>query len=263
MQRLSEQQVLNALGERINALPGHCGFYYKNLFTGTAFGVREEEPFLAASVIKLPIYLHILNRAAAGSLDMTERLTATEADKVPVCGALTLFTGDATADIATLCRLMISLSDNTATNLLIRRCGIDEINEGFREMGLKQTVLRRLLFDAEASARGLENTVSPLEMATLLERLFRGQVVSRAVSQEAVEVLLQQQFTHKLNGRLCGRYPIAHKTGDDENLSNDVGIVFADNPFLLCCTGHDTDVYRMDEFIRTAAFELAMAVKEG
>ena len=263
MSRLNTQQVFAAVREEMNALPGHNGFYYKNLVTGEEYGVREDEAFLAASVIKLPIYLHILNRAAAGTIDMSEPLTATAADKVPVCGSLTLYTGDATADIATLCRLMISLSDNTATNLLIKRCGIDDLNAGFAAMGLRQTVLRRFLFDAEASARGLENTVSPREMGMLLERLTRGEVVSEAVSKEAIEVLLQQQFTHKLNGKLCGLYPVANKTGNDVGISNDVGIVYADQPFVVCFTGHEADVYRWDDLIRRATYDLAMAVKEA
>lgn len=257
-----ERSALLSITEELNTLPGHLGFYYKNLVTGYAYGVRESEPFLAASVIKLPLYLHILRRAAAGQLDMEEILTVEDWEKMPSCGAISLFSGPVPADIGTLCRLMIALSDNTATNKLIRRCTIPGANEGFREMGLKTTVLRRLLFDREASARGLENTVSPREMASLLEQLYRGTFVSPEVSREALDTLLLQQIDHKLDGKLCGEFPIAHKTGEDDRLSNDVGIVFAPQPFVLSFTGHDTDVYPWEDLIRRSAWLLAQAQRE-
>lgn len=253
-----EQTVLTAIAREMDTIPGHLGFYYKNLTTGYEFGIREEEAYLAASVIKLPLYLHILQQCADGKLDMEEVLTVTREDKMPSCGALTLFTGDVDVNIRTLCRLMIVLSDNTATNKLIGRCTIPGANEGFRAMGLQQTVLRRLLFDAEASARGLQNTVSPKEMGTLLERLYRNGHVSPEASKEAMDTLLLQQVDHKLGGKLFDA-PIAHKTGEDENLSNDVGIIFAPQPFVICFTGHDTDVYRWEDLMRRAAFDLYQA----
>lgn len=255
---LKETAVLNAIAEEMENIPGHLGFYYKNLVTGVEFGIREEEAYLAASVIKLPLYLHILQQCAAGYMDMEQILTVTQEDKMPSCGALTLFTGDVPANLRTLCRLMIVLSDNTATNKLIRHSTIPGANEAFRKMGLEKTVLRRLLFDAEASAAGLQNTVSPREMGMLLEQLYRNAFVSEEVCREAMDTLLKQQVDHKLGGKLFDA-PIAHKTGEDEDLSNDVGIVFAKNPFVICFTGHDTDVYRWEDLMRRAAYDLYQA----
>ena len=74
-----------------------------------------------------------------------------------------------------------------------------------------------------------------------------------------MDVLLKQQVDHKLDGKLCGRVPIAHKTGEDTNLSNDVGIVFAKEPFVICFAGHDTDVYRWEDLMRRAAYDLVQA----
>ena len=133
---MTQQQVLDSIRSEMEQLPGHLGFYYKNLVTGEEFGVRSEESFLAASVIKLPLFLHVLSLAAAGKVHMDEILVTEQEDKVPVCGALTLFSGPVEADIATLCRLMISISDNTATNRLIRHFGIEELTGSFRKMGL-------------------------------------------------------------------------------------------------------------------------------
>lgn len=253
-----ELAVLDRVQREMDALPGHTGLYYKNLATGFTHGIRHTEAFLAASVIKLPLYLHILSEAQAGRLSMEQKITVTEADMFPICGALPLMTPPIDTDLRSLCRLMISLSDNTATNKLIRLCGLEAAQEGFRQMRLTQSVLRRELFDSEAAARGLENTVSPEEMGLLLERLYTGKFLSPAVSQEAIDTLLSQQICHKLGGKLSD-LSIANKTGEDENLSNDVGIVYAPQPFILCCTGHDTSVPQWEDLIRRAAYDLYRA----
>lgn len=256
-----ELQTLHAIEEEMKTIPGHLGFYYKNLVTGLEFGVNEKDAYLAASVIKFPLLLHVLTRAEQGTLSLSDRLTVEDWEKMPSCGGLNQFTGPVEADILTLCRLMIVLSDNTATNKLFRFCGLENCNEAFRAMGLEKTVVRRLLFDAEASARGLQNTICPREMGMLLEQLYHRDFVSPEISRQAMEILLKQQIDHKLDGKLCGEYPIAHKTGEDDQLSNDVGIVFAPQPFVICFTGHDTDVYRWEDLMRRAAYDLCQAQK--
>ena len=256
MENIREMQALEAIRSEMEDIEGHLGFYYKNLATGMEFGVREDEIYSAASVIKLPLFLHILKESAQGHMDMDEVLTVTDEDKVPICGALTLFTGPVQADVRTLCRLMISISDNTATNKLIRHCGMETLRESFEGMGLSVTRLRRELFDSAASRRGIQNTISPEEMGMLLKQVHEG-----AFGEEAKEVLELQQINHKLDGKLCGRADILHKTGEDDELSNDVGIVYAKEPFILCFAGENTDVYRWEDFIRRSTCALWEALE--
>ena len=254
-----EMQVLDQVRKRMETIPGHTGFYYMNLKTGLEFGVRDNEVFGAASVIKLPLYMHVAAECAAGHMSMDDMLTITTEDKVPICGALTLFTGDVQADVRTLCRLMISISDNTATNKLIDYSTISGIQCGFERMGLLKTQLTRKLFDRAASRAGLRNVICPREIGQLLAMLYRGEFISPEVCKEVIDALLLQQIDHKLNGRICGEISIAHKTGEDDHLSNDVGIVYAPQPFIICFAGHDTDVYRWEDLMRNAAYELWQA----
>lgn len=258
-----ELHALQNICEKMALIPGHTGFYYKNLITGFEYGIREDEIFSAASVIKLPLMMHILIECHAGRMSMQEQLTVTEADKVPICGALTLFTGKVEIDIRTLCRLMISLSDNTATNMLINRSTIDGAAKGFLSMGLEKTRLTRLLFDAAASKAGKQNVICLREMGMLLEMLYKHAFVSSEVSQEALDMLLLQQVDHKLNGKICGAVPIAHKTGEDDELSNDVGIVYAKQPFVICFAGHGTDVYAWEDLMRQGTWALYMAHEDN
>ena len=257
-----EQKVLQSIEKECMGLPGHVGFYYKNLVTGTEFSHGAEEIYSAASVIKFPLFLQILRLQSKGLLSLSDCITTEEDDKVPSCGALNLFTGAVTTDIETLCKLMIILSDNTATNRLIRHLSLPEIEKGFLEMGLTKTKIRRLLFDREAAKRGLQNTISLKELGNLLEMLYHGSFIDNENSEYAIDVLCQQQIGHKLDGKLCEIVPIAHKTGEDEGLSNDIGIVYAPEPFVICFAGHDTDVYRWEDLMRRGAYDLYMAQME-
>ena len=190
---------------------------------------------------------------------MDDRIVTEESDKVPGCGALNMFTGVVETDIRTLCRLMICISDNTATNRLLRLCGLDDVEKGFLAMGLNKTKIRRFLFDCVSSAKGIQNTICPKELGTLFEKLYRGEFINETASKEILKTLLEQQINHKLGGKICDEVAIAHKTGEDDNLSNDVGIVYAKRPFILCFAGHDTDVYLWEDLIRRASCDLYKA----
>ena len=148
------------LTEALAAQKGHVGLYYKNLATGETFGWQAGEAFLAASVIKLPILCCIEKWAAEGRCSLEEKITVTDGQKEPICGALPLFTGDVTTDVRSLCRLMISLSDNTATNVLIDRYGIPAYEEEFRRIRIAQI------------ARGADAAKSPLLRARNLAGAF-------------------------------------------------------------------------------------------
>ena len=251
-----EIEILNKLKSEIEFQKGHVGFYYKNLISGMDFGVGENDTFFAASVIKFPLFMHVLSECQKGNMSLSDKLITETGEKVPSCGAINLFTGDVETDILTLCKLMICISDNTATNRLIRHCTLEGIEKGFIETGLLKTKIRRFLFDSEASSRGIENTICLKEMGMLLEKLFKKQFLCEEASELVIDVLKKQQINHKMCGKLKG-VTVAHKTGEDYMLSNDVGIVYAKEPFILCFAGNETDVYEWENFIRNATFDLA------
>ncbi len=253
---MTELSVLENIRREMEAMPGHLGFYYKNLVTGYEYGIREQEIYGAASVIKFPLFLHILTECERGNMSLDDPIVTLDSDKVPSCGALNMFTGSIETDIRTVCRLMICLSDNTATNRLIRLCGFEDIERGFAEMGLEKTRIRRKLFDRSAAAQGKQNSISPKELGLLLERLYRGEFISKEISDYATLVLAEQQIGHKLGGKLGENVRIAHKTGEDDGLSNDIGIVYAKQPFVICFTGHDTDVYPWEDLMRRSTYDL-------
>ena len=227
---------------QLSSVPGHIGFYYKNLVTGETDGSRQTELFQAASVIKLPILAAILLEEREHPGVLQERLLVRDGDKVPGCGALQHISGTQAYDIESLCKLMITISDNTATNVLIRRFGIEFLNERFRVLGLQETKIFRFLFDTEAARQGKENLCQPKEIGSLLEEIYHGRCVSANASERMRAMLSQQQINHKIPSLLPPTVRVEHKTGEDEGITNDVGILYGREPCVLVLVSNETDV---------------------
>ena len=148
------------LEERLESMPGNISFYYRNLATGEEFSYRDGEKLMAASVIKLYVMAAAFARIADGRLDPEQMIVTGRADFVPSCGAVAYLHEGLQVTVLDLITLMIIFSDNTATNILIDLIGIDEINEEIRRLGFRDTWLRRKMFDAEKSRRGIQNLIT-------------------------------------------------------------------------------------------------------
>ena len=247
---------------RLDAIPGHVGFLYRDLTTGETQTYNSKDCFRAASIIKLPIFAAILLRAQEDPGLLEERLLVREEEKVPGCGALQHITGDQEYDILTLCKLMITISDNTATNALIRHFGIEPLSRDFRRLGLEKTRLYRLLYDDSAAAAGLANLFQPEELAGLLEQIYRGTCVSPEASRQLEEVLSLQQINHKIPGRLPEELRVAHKTGEDTGITNDLGIVYGRRPCILVFASNETDVPAFEQVIRDLSYDYVVKADE-
>lgn len=239
---------------QLEALGGDTGVYVKNLVTGETFARGADVPVVAASVIKIPVMIEAFRAQAAGELRLDELHALADAERMPSCGTLKAMHTGIEMTLLDLVRLMIIVSDNTATNILIRRLGIDRVNATLRELGCEKTTLRRLLFDSEASHRGLENTITAREMGMLLEKLFRGEIVSKEASAAMMDILLDQRLNGKLPFYLHARHvPIAHKTGEDTGVTHDVGVVMTQEPLVVCFLGEHVDVPAYERLMQDAA----------
>lgn len=249
---------MNVLLKKIHEAPGHTAIYYRPLDGGCAMMYNEEMPVVAASVIKIPVMVEAFRRFASGELSRDEVHVLREEEKKPSCGALNRMHAGLEVTMRDLVDLMIVLSDNTATNILIDRLGIAEINETIRSLGLKQTVLRRKLFDKEGMAKGLINTVSARDIGILLEKMYEGSLVSPEASAEMLDILRNQKLNGKMPFYLKPRgIASAHKTGEDDGITHDVGIVYARKPFVLCMLSEETDVPSFEHLIQDTALKLA------
>ena len=136
--------AVNAALEAVRAFPGRAGLYWQDLATGEEAEFRGAEPFEAASVIKLPVLVELFRQLEAGEAREEEPFSVREEEKLPSCGALNYLHTGVTVNLMDLGVLMIILSDNTATNLLIRRLGMEKIQATIAALGMEVTALRRL-----------------------------------------------------------------------------------------------------------------------
>jgi beta-lactamase class A len=241
-----KKEILDPLSE----IPGKIGFYYKNLITGEEWELNPTLPLMAASVIKIPVLTEVFTQLQSGCADKNEIYQIKAEDKLPSCGALNYMHTGLEVTLEDLYTLMIILSDNTATNILIKKFGIDQINQCMRQLGLNVTTVNRLLFDSSEAAKGKENYICAREIGNLLEKMYRGTLVSQGASEEMLGILKNQRLNGKMPFLFKGEVKIAHKTGEDDGISHDVGIVFAPQPFVVCFCSNEVDVPRFEMAIQ-------------
>lgn len=243
--------------EEIRRFPGQAGIYYHSLTTGETWGYRDTEPYLAASIVKLPLMAAILLWKSRGQTSFDDPVTIREDQKIPGCGAVQFLNGDVTLTVGELSKLMITISDSCATNALFRHYGAMAIHEAFFELGMIGTQFNREYWDAERENRGINNYFVPREMGCLLQKMYDRTLVDQASSEWLEQILRQQQINHKLGGYLPMDYPMAHKTGDEEDKAHDVGIVFTPSPFIVCFAYVGPQMQAYEDFIRRSTRALA------
>jgi beta-lactamase class A len=169
--------------------------------------------------------------------------------------------GDGTVSLSLrdLAIFMVVLSDNTATNVLIDRLGMDNINSGIARLGLKETKLRRRMIDLEAAKHGNENVSTPREMLTLIEKVRVGQALDAAHAKDYFD-LLKLPKESEFHQALPEDVPIADKPGALEAVRCDTGLIdIPGHPFLLSVMttylAHDPEGERAVEEVARLAYD--------
>ena len=238
----------------LDRLGGDTGVDLKNLVTGETREYAADKPVVAASVIKIPVMIEVFRQARDGLLDFNEIHRLADDERLPSCGTLKAMHTGIEMTLLDLTKLMIIVSDNAATNILIRRVGMDSVNQTLRELGCEKTCLCRLLFDGEASARGIENSITAGEMGLLLEKLYRGEAVSPEADAQMLGILKDQRLNGKLPFFLHTMgVPVAHKTGEDDGITHDVGILYTKEPMSCCFVGEHVNVPEYERLMQDAA----------
>ncbi len=216
---------------------GRMGLAAIHLESGESIFLNADERFQTASVIKLPIMVEAFFQAKAGHLKLDETVTYNEADRVPGSGILQDLSPGTILKLVDAITLMIVLSDNLATNLVIERVGIENVNTRMVSLGLKNTKLFKKVFlpakepvSDEAKRFGLGVT-TPREMMLLLQRLARGELPDAASSERMIQILKKQRDRDQIPRYLGqidlgGKIEVANKSGALDVVRNDVGIVY-------------------------------------
>lgn len=233
---LSASSLDGKVNARLKDTKAQVSIYAKNLTTGAVYSLRGDDTVRTASTIKLPIMVECFFEASTGKLQLTEPIELLENEKVNGSGILQELSSGIKLPLRDMIELMIVLSDNTATNLILNRIGGNAVNERMAALGLTHTRVMRKILRNEPSgvttdgARpenkrwGLGRT-SPHEMVMLLQKLHAGQLVDKSSSDAMLAVLKRQHDRDGIARDLKG-VTVANKSGALDALRSDAGIVF-------------------------------------
>ena len=216
-------------------LDGVMGVAIEDLTTGDQFLLHENEVFAQASSIKIAVLAELYRQAQQGKLKLTDLYTVQASDLVAdsnIMGGLT--PGVTRLTLQDLATMTVAVSDNSATNVLIDRIGMENVNAMLDSQGLSHTRLRRKMMDLDAAKQGRENISTPREMMTLLTALYRGKVLNKEMENDFFTMLSTGKDSW-IPRDLPADLKIADKPGALEAVRNDSGVVFVEGrPYVLC-----------------------------
>src|SRR5215211_425510 len=233
-------QVERALDAIVAQAGGELGLAAMNLTTGEELARNDERPMPTASVFKLPLLVELFRQSEAGALDLDERVTLRAEDAVMGSGILRDFSPGLQPTLRDLAMMMVIVSDNSATNLLLDRVGGPQrVNATMRELGLASIVVHRRIVFGEITTNGSLAEAAPRDLMRLVAMLAREELVSPEASRAMLAILGRQRYLEQAP-RFVAYWPyagdfglpqpirIGNKTGFINGLRADTGLITID-----------------------------------
>jgi len=234
-QRVLWQKLAASIENVDQNLDGVMGVAIEDLTNGDHYFLHEDEVFAQASSIKITVLACLYLQAEQGKLKLTDLYTVQSSDLVPDSDIMNGLTPDVTrVTLRDLATMMVAVSDNAATNVLIDRAGMQNVNAMLDSLGLTHTRLRRKMMDLEAAKQGRENISSPREMMMLLDAIYHGKLLNKESAADFFKVLSTNKSSF-IPRDLPADLKVANKPGELEAVRNDSGIVFVEGrPYVIC-----------------------------
>ena len=243
------QSAPATLESRVRALIASSGaevaVAYRTLDGKSELLIDPDRSFHAASTMKVPVMIELFRQVEAGTLTLDEPLPIRNEFRSIVDGSpYKLSEGDdsdlevyaavgKTMTLRRLNELMITVSSNFATNLLIEKLGVENIRATVAKLGAGGMKVLRGVEDAKAFEKGMNNATTARALLVLFERIGQSRAVSAAADREMLEILKRQKFNDGIPAGLPTGTPVAHKTGSITGIHHDGGIVLGPRPYVL------------------------------
>ena len=213
---------------------GHIYLYARNLDTGQSYSFNGDERVRTASTIKVAVMIEAFARVAEGKAKWTDELVLTKAARYSGSGILPEMSDGLRLTLQDSVRLMMLLSDNTATNMVLDYLSTDAVNDRMNSLGFKSTrIMRRVGGGGESKDGKIADNkrfglgaTTPHEMVDILEKLDRGQIINEAASKEMIDLMKREQARYAI-GRTTPDTTVATKYGALDALRSCVGIVYS------------------------------------
>ena len=214
------------------------GVAFYDLETKRELLINPDASFHAASTMKLPVMMEVFRQARASRLSLDERIAVhNEFKSIADGSAFSVSPADdseqtlykkvgQTESVRSLVNLMMNVSSNLATNILIARVTPERVMDLLRRTGARNMRVLRGVEDGKAYARGLNNTTTARDLALLLRRLAEERAVSKAASRQMLEIMFGQRFNEGIPAGLPPSARVAHKTGSITKINHDAAIVY-------------------------------------
>ena len=237
--------VIPAIESQIEQSGADVAVAFRTLDGRSQWLLRADEPFHAASTMKLAVLIELYHQVRLHKARLDEALVVRNEFKSLVDGSRFSLSSDDDSEtqlyqavgqrrtLAQLSELMITVSSNLAANLLIDRLGIANIRASMHALGADDMNVRRGLEDSKAFQQGLNNTTTANALLKIMDAIARGHAVDAAASRQMVEVLSRQTDNDEIPAGLPAGLRIAHKTGQITKIQHDAAIVYARRPFVL------------------------------
>ncbi|MEP6574653.1 MAG: serine hydrolase, partial [Gemmatimonadota bacterium] len=236
-----------ALARRVAHDSATIGLVFRDLQTGETLSVNPDLRFHAASTMKIPVLIELARRIDAGDGGWTDSMVVSNRFHSIVDGSeyqlnladdsdSSLYSMEGKSlSIETLARLMITRSSNLATNLIIGRLDATRVNATAHQLGADSIEVRRGVEDQKAFDRGLNNTTTARDLASLLAAIASGGAASVKGTRTMLELLLAQEFNDGIPAGLPAGTRVAHKTGEITGISHDAAVVYPPGrkPYVL------------------------------
>ena len=240
-----DPKVVAAIQARVAKSGADVGIAFETLDVRLTWSSRGDDVFHAASTMKIPVMIELFHQVREGKVKLSDPLPIKNEFHSLVNGSVfTLKPADdsetdlykavgQTRTLDQLCDLMVTVSSNFATNLLIQKFGIDNVRATVTSLHADGMDIKRGVEDQKAFDKGLNNTTTAHGLATLLVAIANGKAVDADSSAKMVEILERQKFNEGIPAGVPANIRVAHKTGEITKIHHDAGIVYAERPFVI------------------------------
>lgn len=235
LSQTAKAQMKEQINAYLQKLPSEItvSMSVENLKGKKLFVHNEAAKVPSASVIKIPIMIELMEQVHAGKINLGEKYILSAADKTGGSGIIANEEEGIMYTLEELCREMIRVSDNTATNILIKKIGMENVNARLEQLGATHTRLNRVMMDTEAVKQGRENWINTLEINELLRKIYSNEVASPQLCNLMINILKKCEDNTTIPRNLPKELEIAHKTGGLPYVRGDAAIVYTEKPIIL------------------------------